>query len=61
MEQVKDVKLVKETCDCGKLLADCQCARGEVCECGGDTSLCQSKNSAPQMITVSLSTPFARK
>lgn len=61
MDQVKDVTLENATCDCGKALADCKCARGEECECGGDPALCHSKNSAPEVITVSLSSPIVRK
>ena len=30
------------TCECGKLLADCQCANGGECECGGDPAMCQA-------------------
>ena len=33
------------TCECGKLLADCQCANGEECECGGDPALCHANES----------------
>ncbi len=61
MDQAKDTTLVKETCDCGKDLADCKCARGEACECGGDPALCHSKDTAPQIIAVSLSTSPVRK
>ena len=32
------------TCECGKLRADCQCAKGEQCECGGDPALCHAES-----------------
>ena len=49
IEQVKGIESVKETidaatCECGKLLADCQCAKGEECECGGDPALCRAES-----------------
>jgi hypothetical protein len=50
VEQAKDAPSVPENieavaCECGKPLADCQCAKGEVCECGGDPALCSSNES----------------
>ena len=49
-EQAKDTLNISENieaaiCECGKLLADCQCAKGGVCECGGDPALCNANES----------------
>ena len=46
------------TCECGKLLADCQCARGEQCECGGDPALCGAERVESIEIALPAGLPF---
>ncbi len=59
IEQTKDTVSIPEnieaaSCECGKLLVDCECAKGEVCECGGDPALCNANESGD---TIELALP----